>query len=1055
MIASKHNYFLVILFLFIAPILWAKSGDGTSSPCPDIMVTGSNLDCYGGTNGKAQVSISGGSGSYSISWSNGANINQINGLEVGTYTVSVKDKITGCSVVGAYVVESPDPITIIDETIKDVKCYGDNTGSIKIVSTGGTGMYSVTWVSSSSTTTTPPGIQTLNDIFSDDYTVTVKDEKNCTFSKSYTVSQPSEALTSSATIKDATCYSQATGSIDLEVWGGTPNYLYTWSTGSNVQDVNSLNEGTYSVLVTDLNGCTINPSFYLGQPAILNGNLTATDVLCNGESNGEVQVVMSGGTTPYTYAWSNLETVFSINNAVLSNIPADTYHLKVTDANNCKYSDNTTVIEPSKFISSHTFTNISCYGGGDGKIDITVSGATPTYTYSWKNELGDIVSTDQDITNVPASVYTVTISDQHNCTKVITQELKQPSSPIAVIEDKVDVKCYAENTGEIELKTTGGTSPYSYNWTTGQITSHITGLVAMTYNYVVTDSKACTYSKSVQITQPAQPLNVVESKSDVICFGESNGNVNLNVTGGTTPYSYKWKNGLYNLSNTNKDLIGYPAESYNYIVTDGNDCIQTGIITINEPPKLKSEITGVDILCKYGNTGSVDLTVTGGVTPYSYNWNNFEVTEDLSALSAGYYEVEVLDYHNCLISNHIILEEPLDSLSYTFEKQDVLCNDGHDGKIAINVEGGTFPYFYNWSNGDTLANIKQITSGNYTFIATDNNGCLISDSIVINQPNVLLLNEQITPVTCYGLADGIIDITPTGGTKPYRYTWLNSDFVLSAQTEDINGFPKDTYQLEIIDSNGCFNEVYLAIPEPDKLSLSYTTDIVSCAGEGDGNIFVTITGGNPAYNTMWSNGSTTQDLLNIHAGEYHLTVEDQKGCTDSLSVDITEPSPISIQFEVTEVSCIDQYDGTATAIPIGGNGGYHYNWTSGANTSLADKLEGKVYSVTVVDILGCSETDSVHIPVNSSGCINPVNTFTPNGDNYNDLWVIDNMYLYSEAELKVFNKWGNLVYNQKGIYDPWDGKVNGVNLPSEVYYYIIDLNKEDRKPLIGNITIIR
>lgn len=1053
MIAGKQHYFLALLFLFITPFIWAESEDGASSPCPDIIVSGTDLNCYGGTNGTAKVSISGGSGLYSISWSNGGNINQINGLSVGTYTVSVKDKTTGCSVVGAYVVESPDPITIIDETITDVKCYGDNTGAVKIVPKGGRGSYTFSWTnSSSSVVSTSPN---LNTAFADNYSVLIKDAKNCTFSKSFTVAQPSEPLSHSVIIKKATCYSLPTGNIDLEVWGGTPSYTYSWSTGANVQDIEELNEGNYSVTVTDLNGCMIHPSFYVGQPAALTGTLSTTDVLCNGDSNGKVKVSMTGGSTPYSYSWTNSETVFSVDDAVLNNIPADVYQLKVTDANGCKYVDNTTITEPSKLTTSYTYADISCYGGNDGNIDVTVSGATPAYTYTWKNGLGNVVSSDQDITNMTASIYTVTITDKNGCEKIITQELKQPLSPIAVSESVKDVKCHGNNTGEIDLTVTGGTSPYNYNWLTGQTTNHITGLTAMTYNYIVTDAKSCTYSNAIQVKQPAQALKVVSSKSDVICFGESNGKINLTVTGGTTPYAYKWNNSLFSLSDVSKDLIGYPAESYSYVVKDGNDCIQTGTLTVNEPTKLTSSISSVNILCKGGNNGSVNLTVNGGSTPYQYNWNNFEVTEDLSTLIAGYYEVEVIDNHNCVTTNKITLTEPKDTLSYIFEKRDVLCNDGHDGTISIDVSGGTFPYFYNWSNGDELAKTKELTAGNYTFVVTDNNGCLLSDSIIINQPNPLLLNEQITPVTCYGLSDGIIDITPTGGTKPYRYTWLNSDYVLSAQTEDLNGFPKDTYQLEIVDSNGCFNEVYMDIPEPDKLRLSYTTDIVSCAGNGDGNIFVTIIGGNPSYTTTWSNGAITQDLLNITAGEYDLAVVDQKGCADSLVVNITEPSPISILFETTEVSCIDQHDGTAYATPDGGNGGYHYNWSSGANTSLADNLGNEVYSVTVVDVLGCSETDSIRIPVNNSGCINPVNTFTPNGDNYNDLWVIDNMYLYPEAELKIFNKWGNLVFNQRGVYEPWDGKVNGVGLPSEVYYYIIELNKNDRKPLIGNITIIR
>jgi gliding motility-associated-like protein len=232
-------------------------------------------------------------------------------------------------------------------------------------------------------------------------------------------------------------------------------------------------------------------------------------------------------------------------------------------------------------------------------------------------------------------------------------------------------------------------------------------------------------------------------------------------------------------------------------------------------------------------------------------------------------------------------------------------------------------------------------------------------------------------------------------------------------------------------------------------------DIVSCNGESDGNIDVTITGGNPAYTTMWSNGASTEDLVDIPAGDYKLNVTDQKMCKDSVEISIVQPTPIVVSFQTKEVSCIDQHDGAATALPVGGNGGYSYTWTNGTTTALNENLYGQDYSVTVTDILGCTGEGTVTIPHSLSACVNPVNTFTPNGDAYNDRWVIDNMDLYPDAEVQIFNKWGNLLFKSNGIYNAWDGVVNGVKLPSEVYYYIINLNYQDRKPLTGNITIIR
>jgi gliding motility-associated-like protein len=1053
MIYIRKSQLVITAFLVLyTSFVGFSNNHENSMACPNIIVSGTNVSCYGGSNGSAQVAVSGGSGNYTYSWSNGANVPSINGLSVGTYTVGVKDNVTGCSVVGAYVVGAPDPI-FVSETVINVNCYGQSTGRININTFGGNGSYTYSWINSSSVVVSTN--QNLAGVQAGTYTLNIKDAQNCTFSKVYTITQPAEPLNHSVTISNAKCFATPTGKIDVEVWGGTPSYTYLWDTGSNTQDISGLTEGNYSVTITDFKGCTLPLTFYVGQPSILSATISPSDVLCNGDATGSLQATPNGGSVPYSYAWKNSSTVFGINSPILTNVKADNYQLTVTDANGCSYVGNATVNQPSALTLTHTFSPISCYGGSDGSIDLTVMGGVPTYSYVWKNDAGVTVATSQDLNAVVSDIYTVTITDQNSCSKTLTQELTQPPLPIAVTETVIDVKCYGENTGEIILAVTGGTAPYSYSWTTGQSANHITGLIAMTYNYVVVDSKLCTFSNAVLISQPAQPLTITNVVTDVNCYGESNGEIDLTVSGGTTPYTYSWTNSSYNLSNTNQDLVNYPAETYTYLVTDFNNCKSSGVLTINQPTLLQSTISGVNILCKGGNNGSIDLTVTGGVTPYSYSWSNSIVTQDQAGLEAGTYSVTVTDAHNCVATNQITLTEPQDSLSYTFEVIDVRCNNGQDGEIDLTIKGGTLPYNYVWSNGSILPAINQLLSAYYEFIVTDGNGCLISDSIFVDQPNPLMLNEQITPVTCNGLSDGVIDITPTGGTQPYNYTWLNSRYVLSTQQEDLVGFPADIYQLEVIDSNNCFYEIFMEILEPDVLKLSYTTNIVSCNGGGDGNIFVTITGGNPSYTTTWSNGATTQDLLNIPAGTYELVVVDQKNCTDSFTVEITEPSPITITFETTKVSCIDQHDGTAYAIPSGGNGGYFYNWSNGSNLNLAESLSNQYYDITVVDVLGCVGQGTVFIEKNMTGCINPVSAFTPNGDNYNDTWVIDNTYLYTDFELTIFNRWGNIVYRQTGQYEPWDGKVNGADMPSDVYYYIINLNSSDREPLTGNITIVR
>ncbi len=1045
---------LTLIFTLLFCFVGFSAVDETKAACPTIVVTGTNVNCYGGSNGTAQVAISNGSGNYTITWSNGGNVSMINGLPVGTYTVSVKDNVSGCSVVGAYVVGSPDPIQVT-ETITHVNCNGMSTGSIAITVVGGNGGNLYTWRNAANVVVSTA--QNLTGVVAGTYSLSIVDSRGCTFTKLFTITQPAQALNSSAVVTDAACFSSATGAINIEVWGGTPSYVYTWSTGASSQDVTGLTAGGYSVTITDFKGCQRVVPFTINQPNVLTGTLVASSVLCNGDATGSLTVTPTGGTSPYTYEWRNTTTLFAVNNSTLSNVIADDYEVTVTDSRGCVYIDNATVTEPSKLTLSNTFTNVSCYGDSDGSIDLTVIGGSPIYDYVWTNSLGTPVGTGQDLNGIPAETYDVLVTDINGCTETLTQLITQPLLPISVTETVTHVKCFGDNTGIIDLDVSGGTPPYVYNWTTGQSSDLITGLTAQTYVYTVVDNKLCQYSASVIVTEPAQPLTVTSVITDANCFGDSNGGIDLTVTGGTAPYSYEWENSTYVLSTVAQDLVNYPSDSYTYRILDSNNCFETGTLFIDEPPMLESTIVGVDILCKYGNTGSIDLTVTGGVLPYAYTWSNGPISEDQTGLTAGYYEVEILDDHNCVLIDSITLTEPQDSLSYDFEVTEVRCNNGQDGAIELEVTGGTYPYYYDWSNGGTAPTITNLTAGYYQFIVTDENGCVMIDSILVDEPDALELNEVVTPVTCYGLSDGIIDVTTTGGTPPFVYSWYNSDFALSNQQEDLVDFPADTYQVEIIDSNNCFYELFVDLPQPDSLIISHTFNNVSCKDSSDANIFITITGGNPGYFTNWSNGSTAEDLTNIVADDYELVVLDQKNCTDTFRITITEPEYITSLFDIYPVTCVDQHNGEALSYPAGGNGGYNYDWANGNTTYHAEGLYGGITELLVTDILGCIGNFEVDIPVIDVGCIDPVNTFTPNGDAYNDTWVIDNMELYPNIEVNIFNRWGNLVKKYSNVYEPWDGMINGVEAPSGTYFYVINLDQGEKKGegVSGNVSIVR
>ena len=1045
----RTKQFLITLSTLFTTFIWAS--ENPPAGCPSIAMSGSRVTCFNGNNGTASIAISGGSGSYTINWSNGANSTSISGLAVGTYTVTVLDNTSGCTVLGAYVVNAPTPL-VLTEIVTDVNCRNALTGAINASISGGTLPYTYDWSNDGTGDFNDP--QDLTLLAAGNYSLVVRDGNACSISRSYTILQPLTVLNSTLVKTDVSCFGGANGTVNLSPFGGTFPYTYTWSNLQNTEDITGLSIGLYSVTITDNLGCTIGNSTTITQPAVLNGVVSNTQVNCFGQSTASINIAMVGGTAPYTYSWSNLTDLFSINNATLSNIPASNYTVNVTDSKGCTFVGVGVVTQPNLLVLSETHTNVTCFGYTNGAIDLTVNGGASPYTYAWVNAVALPVGNTQDLINLSAQNYSV-VTDFNGCTKPMSVSITQPASPISATTTPTHVNCFGFSTGAVDLTPAGGTAPYTYSWSNGQITQDIANLVSNNYAYTITDFNGCILAGSSIVTQPAAPLNVTNILTHVNCFGESNGAINLTTTGGTAPYTYTWINSVYNLSNITEDLSNLAAETYTFTATDSKGCLFSAPLIITEPTPLVDNISGVNVLCKFGNNGSVDYNVSGGTLPYTYIWSNGQISEDITTLVAGLYTVTMLDDHNCTLSNSQLITEPLFPLTYSDITTNVKCNNGTDGSIDIEVLGGTIPYTYLWSNGATTHLTTDLVAGTYSFDVTDANGCIISDALIVTQPADLTLNEVITPVTCFGLVNGIIDVSPVGGTLPYNYTWYNSTFALSAQTQDLNNYPADIYQLEVIDSNGCFYENFFTILQPNELVVSFTSDNVNCAGGSDGSILIDIVGGNGTYTQLWSNGSVVEDLLNVPVGYYEVVVTDFKNCKDSIDVTIYEPAPLDLDFTLTDVSCIDNYDGTAIAIPSGGTGNVYYAWSTGATTGSVIDLAMGTYDLQITDILGCSYTESFNIGKDSIGCVFPVTAFSPNGDAYNDQWFIQNMDLYPNAEMTVFNKWGNIVYERKGLYEPWNGQIQGEDAPATVYFYILYLNNNGQEKITGTISIVR
>jgi len=1012
-----------------------------------------DVNCYGGSDGTITLTVNGGTPGYTYSWANssfalGFTTVAITGIPAETYRVTVTDS-RGCEGTRTIVVNEPFAPLTIDVAKTDVNCFGGSDGTITLTPAGGTSPYTYAWSNGATTAA-------INNLTVGDYIFTVTDSRNCTSSDTVNISQPSAPLSNTFTVKNVSCFLGTDGEITANTEGGTPPYSYSWNNGLYFsQTITNLTAGGYDFTVTDANGCTLTDATTVTQPTQLVVTDTVTNVDCYGNATGIIDLTVSGSVPPYSFKWNSSTFVLNYTGEDIFNIPTDRYYYEVTDYNGCIYSDSADVGQPDSIIIEMVVADVKCFGGNDGSITVTVTGGVLPYGFQWSNSLGLIPDTTQNLTNKPAETYTVLVTDDNNCTATNTAVIAQPAAPLTTTLTGTDVSCFGGNDGTADLTVDGGTPPYSYFWSNGGNTEDQNALFAGTYDVLVVDFNACEATNSITINQPAAPLESDFVITNVRCFGESNGAADLSVTGGTPPYRYSWVNSDFVLSVTSQDLVDFPADTYTVTITDTNACILLDTAIITEPPLLEIFLVGTNILCYGDSTGAIDLTVIGGTTPYQIQWSNGAVTEDLQNLPAGMYSVTVTDAHNCIEIDSIELTQPDRPLSAVSETVNATCFAENDGRLLIVVDGGTPPYNYLWTNGDTTRLAEELLAGFYEITVTDTNGCILIDSFEVKQPDRIEIIPTITDVTCYGFSDGDIELSILGGTPPLRYHWSNADFQISVITRDLLNVPTDTYTVEITDSNACFATATFFMPQPDTLLANADVKGVRCHNDVDGSINLSPTGGNPPYAYIWSTGDTIEDIAPLAPGFYSLTLTDLKSCTVIDTYEIINPDPILLEVRIIPNSCIDKKDGLILIKPTGGHGTWSYAWSDSSTANPIINIESGYYTVTVSDLLSCTEDTTVFFPSIPYECIDIPNAFTPNGDGVNDKWQLGSIDIYPNGIMKVYNKLGMLLWTSpKGYTEMWDGTYNGRELPSDTYYYVFDLGN-GRKGFTGPITIVK
>lgn len=784
-------------------------------------------------------------------------------------------------------------------------------------------------------------------------------------------------------------------------------------------------------------------------------SLYSSNVNCFGGSNGSVTASVNNGIGPFTFKWStgqNNNSTSSTN--TLNNLEAGIYSVNVIDnGSGLTAYGMATVTEPQPISSKLSATDVKCKGEQTGAIVLNVSGGTGSFNYLWSNN-----SPVKNQYNLKAGKYIVTIKENSNpnCYIQDSIEIKEPTFALNYNYVKEDVKCFNGQNALIDLSVYGGTPPYTYDWNNGQFnTEDISKLTASNYKFSVYDANNCHISDSVEITQPTLITNNLTGK-DVKCFGAKSGEIANTVSGGTPPYSYEWWNSTYKLSFETKDLANIVADQYKVKVTDANNCSTSDSVVISTPTQLFSKISSTDISAYGGTDGAINLTVSGGTKPYSFIWSNGASTEDQMNLGAGKYVVDIIDFNSCSISDSIVLNEPLSALSLQKYSENVSCFGGQNAWAEIYVNGGTQPYHYKWATGDTVPKIYNLSAGSYAVLVTDYNGISVTDSITIEEPTAISANASVVSNKCFGENKGKIDLTVSGGTSPYTYEWRNSDYVLSAKTQDVQNLIADKYTVTVFDSNHCQSSFTFQITEPTIVQINTKATDAPCFGGPNGKIEIEVSGGTTPYNFSWASGEKTEDLLNAYPGRNTVTVTDANGCVYEASDSVGKMDSIEFDYLTTDATCTDRQDGSAKVLNVkGGNGNYSYLWSNGDTINETFGLEEGTISIIISDFLGCSKSKEIYIEEINTECINIPNAFTPNGDGTNDTWVLRNIDFYPNCVVKVFNRWGKVVFESPiGYPDEWDGTYNGQPLPSGTYYYIFESNKK-LAPKNGMVTIVR
>ncbi|MFN0035769.1 MAG: T9SS type A sorting domain-containing protein [Saprospiraceae bacterium] len=761
-------------------------------------VSPSNLNC---NTAQLQLNGTGSSQGANISYawtaSNGGHIVSGENTQtplvdaVGTYSILVTNAENGCTQAASANVAQSLTVAAAIATQSNVLCNGGANGTATAAGGGGNGIYTYAWSNGANAAS-------ISDLVAGTYVVVVTDGENCSATTSVAIAQP-DVLLASASATAQSAFGQNDGTATANPTGGTSGFAYAWDNGGNTQTITGLAPGNYSVIVTDANGCTAVQTVTVNSfDCTLSANIAGTNASCYGASNGTAEVIIAAGANPMTFAWSN-----GASTATVSNLAAGLYTVNITDRNNCPATLSININEPTLLLANATATAESAIGANNGTATANPTGGTGTYTYEWSNG-----GATQTIADLLPGTYTVVVTDENACS---TQQTVEVSSFLCVISSQntiVHVTCAGEANGAVTVSLTGGTAPFTYEWSNGGNTATISNLAGGTYSVNVLDANGCDFSTSASVVEPLPYAAWEVQTLNPLCPNDATGSATASISGGTEPYSFLWSNGA-----TGNTLSNVPAGNYTVQVTDANGCQSSTSVALVSSDNEAPTVSAQNATLALDNNGSVQVTLAAlaaqfgdncGIASTVISPQNFDCSKigqqmvtvtvtDLSGLSASTTVVANIvdnivpvltcpaDMVACSYDNTV------DYASAVAEDNCLLAGNGHWALESGLPSGSVFP--------------EGVTNVTYTYTDASGNTGICSFSVTVT--DAVMFSNVAVNNDLNGQHVGSIDITVAGGTGPFVYEWTDENGNLVADTEDVTGLGESIYKVQITDANGC------------------------------------------------------------------------------------------------------------------------------------------------------------------------------------------------------------------------------------------------------------